>query len=368
MALDGLAAALAVIPVEGQGGVRLMPEEAVRLLERVGVVMEDDPLGMATDRVPLESLKFALRPALERLASTVSRSLDFCREQYFVEMPETLHLTGEAAAVPNLDAYLARQLQARVVPGLPAPARLTVAPAAAASWGETAPRAALAVGAAVGALGGRVLPARAAAFGLPRWLAVPVRRLLAGLAAAVALAWLGLSLAAGSLESRVTQAERRLELLRDELVDARTRLDEGEASRLERQLALEYARHNVRIDGVLKLLSRVVGGDVRLTELELPSLNASVLDVGTPLAPPAAPVLPREDGVLTLAGIVRTDRERLESALSRLIRDLEEAPYFEQVSLVEGIERDARSADFRLRCRIVQGLRTAAPLEVVARR
>jgi len=44
---------------------------------------------------------------LERLASSISRSLDFCREQYFVELPDNFALTGEGAAVPALDAYLA---------------------------------------------------------------------------------------------------------------------------------------------------------------------------------------------------------------------------------------------------------------------
>jgi hypothetical protein len=112
---------------------------------------------------------------------------------------------------------------------------------------------------------------------------------------------------------------------------------------------------------------------VALTELSLPSVNAGLLEVG--VAPPPAPdapvpvrLLPQEQDVLTLAGVIRMDRGRVESALSRVIVALESAPYFEQVALVRSEETDKGLASFQLRCRVRQGLRPDGVAKVVASR
>ncbi len=369
VARDGLAAALAVIPVEGRGSVRLTPEEATDLLTRVGWVADDEPFGMASEQVPLESLKFALRPVLERLASSISRSLDFCREQYFVEIPETIALTGEGANVPHLDAYLGTNLLTRFVRGVAWEGRLDVGGEDAERWSRAPELACVAAGAALGGLRGRVLPARAAALGLPRWFALPVRRVLAGAAVVLALACLAAEGQAVRMRARVAADGGRVAELAARLDAARRDWRVSEAGRAERQLVETFASRNVRADGILKTLSRAVGPEVTLTELSLPSLNGGLLELGAvPAAPVAGGEPPQERDLLTLSGVVRTDRERLETVLSRLIVALQNGPYFQNVSLVRSEEEEAGTASFQLRCRVRQGLRPAAGERVVANR
>ncbi|MHB8079176.1 MAG: hypothetical protein ACYDIE_07975 [Candidatus Krumholzibacteriia bacterium] len=369
VARDGLAAALALIPVEGRGSVRLTVDEAAELLTRVGWVADDEPFGMASEQVPLESLKFALRPVLERLASSISRSLDFCREQYFVEIPETIALTGEGATVPHLDTYLGANLLTRFERGIAWEGRLDVGGEDAARWAAAPELACVATGAALGGLRGRVLPARAAALGLPRWFTLPVRRVLAGAAVVLALACLATEGQTLRLRARVAADGAKVAALEARLDAARRDWRVTEAGRVERQLVEIFARGNVRADGILKTLSRAVGPDVTLTELNLPSLNGGLLELGAaPATAAPAGEPPPERDLLTLSGLVRTDRERVETVLSRLIVALENGPYFQNVTFVRSEEEGAGSATFQLRCRVRQGLRPAAAERVVANR
>lgn len=390
VARDGLLAALALIPVEGHGNVRLAPEEASALLDRLGVVLDDEPIGMATERIPLESFKYALRPALERLASSIGRSLDFCREQCFIEIPETLHLTGAGARVPGLDAWLSAHLLARIERGLPWQGWVDLSGADAAAWDAQPELAAVAAGAAVGALRGRALPARARQYGLPRWVNLPARRLAAAAVGVAALAWAAVGLQAGRAEHDAARwsAERAALTARLEAAQATAR--GWDATRLEQALAARHERGQIRVDGILKALSLAVPPGVTLSELDLPGLNGGLLDLGGAVVETASASagaagglaggggvaaaggagapggLPREDGVLTLKGEVRTDRERLETALSRLIVQLEQSPYFDNVIFVGSAEEDEGTSSFRLRCRIHQGLRPAGQTRVVA--
>jgi len=369
VARDGLAAALAIIPVEGRGSVRLTTQEAADLLTRVGWVADDEPFGMASEQIPLESLKFALRPVLERLASSISRSLDFCREQYFVEIPETIALTGEGANVPHLDTYLGANLLTRFVRGVAWEGRLDVGGEAAERWAQAPELACVAAGAALGGLRGRALPSRAWALGLPRWFTLPVRRVLAGAAAVLALACLVTEGQALRLRARVAADGARVTELQTRLEAARHDWRVTEAGRTERQLVEIFARGNVRADGILKTLSRAVGPDVTLTELSLPSLNGGLLELGAaPVAVQPAGELPQERDMLTLSGVVRTDRERVETVLSRLIVALENGPYFQNVTFVRSEEEEEGTASFQLRCRVRQGLRPAVAERVVANR
>lgn len=391
VARDGLLAALALVPVEGHGNVRLAPEEASALLDRLGVVLEDEPIGMATERIPLESLKYALRPALERLASSIGRSLDFCREQFFIEIPETLHLTGIGARVPGLDAWLSSHLLVRIERGQPWQGWVDLSGVEAAAWDARPELAAVAAGAAVGALRGRALPARARQYGLPRWVSLPARRLAAAAAGVAVLAWAAVGLQAGRAEHEAARWSAERAALAARLEAARATARDWDATRLEQALAARHERGQIRVDGILKALSLAVPPEVTLSELDLPGLNGGLLDLGgavvetapasagaagglagggaAPLGGPGAPGgLPREDGVLTLQGEVRTDRERLETALSRLIVQLEQSPYFDNVIFVGSAEEDEGISSFRLRCRIHQGLRPAGQTQVVAAR
>lgn len=391
VARDGLLAALAMIPVEGHGNVRLAPAEAAALLDRLGVVLDDEPIGMANERIPLESFKYALRPALERLASSIGRSLDFCREQCFIEIPETLHLTGDGARVPGLDVWLSSHLLARIERGLPWQGRVDLAGADAAAWDARPELAAVVAGAAVGALRGRALPARAQQYGLPRWVNLPARRLAAAAVGVAALAWAAVGLQAGRAEHEAARWSAERAALTARLEAARATARSWDATRLEQALAARHERGQIRVDGILKALSLAVPPGVTLSELDLPGLNGGLLDLGGAVVETAsasagaaggglaggggaaaaggsgAPVgLPREDGVLTLKGEVRTDRERLETALSRLIVQLEQSPYFDNVIFVGSAEEDEGTSSFRLRCRIHQGLRPDGQPRVVA--
>jgi len=369
VARDGFAASLAVIPVEGRGSVRLTTEEAAELLARVGWVADDEPFGMASEQIPLESVKFALRPVLERLASSISRSLDFCREQYFVEIPETIALTGEGANVPHLDTYLGTNLLTRFVRGVGWERCLDVDGENAECWSRAPELACVVAGAALGALRGRVLPARAGALGLPRWFTLPVRRVLAGVAVVLALACLVTEGQAMRLRARAAADSARVAQLEARLDAARRDWRVSEAGRAERQLVEIFARGNVRADGILKTLSRAVGSEVTLTELSLPSLNGGLLELeAAPAAAAPGGELPQERDMLTLSGVVRTDRERLETVLSRLIVALQSGPYFQNVTFVRSEEEKAGTASFQLRCRVRQGLRPATGERVVANR
>jgi Tfp pilus assembly PilM family ATPase len=382
LARDGLLSALAQVSVEGQGNVRLSADEAALVLDRCGVVFEDDPFGMATDRIPLESLKYALRPVLERLASTINRSLDFCREQFFIEIPDTIALTGEGALIPSFDEFLSAHVMARVRRGLAWQGRLDAPDANAALWDEHPGLAAIAVGAALGALAGRALPSRAAAFGLARWITLPIRRVLAVTAAALIAGALLIGARGEQLATRHGGDSAQLAALRTQIAAAQERYHLLEATLLERQLVTDFYRDNIRVDGILKVLSRSVGPDVTLTELDLPALNAGLFDRGGAPATGAAeagrasgaatggagPAASREEGMVSLSGLARTDRERVETCLSRLIVRLEQAPYFENVTFVQSAEAGERSASFQLRCRIRQGLRQEPRAKVVAGR
>ncbi len=369
VARDGFAASLAIIPVEGRGSVRLTSEEAAELLTRVGWVVDDEPFGMASEQIPMESLKFALRPVLERLASSISRSLDFCREQYFVEIPETIALTGEGANVPHLDTYLGTNLLTRFVRGVAWEGHFDAGGEDAECWSRAPELACVVAGAALGGLRGRVLPARAGALGLPRWFTLPVRRVLAGAAVVLALACLVTEGQAMRLRARAAADSARVAELEARLDAARRDWRVSEAGRAERQLVEIFARGNVRADGILKTLSRAVGSEVTLTELSLPSLNGGLLELGAASAVTTpGGELPQEHDMLTLSGVVRTDRERLETVLSRLIVALQNGPYFQNVTFVRSEEEAPGTASFQLRCRVRQGLRPGVGERVVANR
>ena len=110
----------------------LLYEQAEKIKHEVGIHLEKDDSETSGEVLrPVDPIKlqeepqdgpttqlisFWMRPILERLASEISRSLDYYRSQFNVERVNRVLLTGGGANLKNMTAYLSHELRLPVEP------------------------------------------------------------------------------------------------------------------------------------------------------------------------------------------------------------------------------------------------------------
>jgi type IV pilus assembly protein PilM len=86
------------------------PKMAEELKCRYGIPMGDDLPEFTESGVPFASLQALIRPAVERLATEIDRSIKYASRAYGIENIRRILLTGGSARLLNLEEYLSASL------------------------------------------------------------------------------------------------------------------------------------------------------------------------------------------------------------------------------------------------------------------
>lgn len=93
--------------ISDKGKVELSDEEAAEALFKVGVPKEGDSY---KDKLGYQQILSMLRPALERLAQEIARSLAYYTSQFHEAAVNNVLVAGELSLVPNIEEFLSREL------------------------------------------------------------------------------------------------------------------------------------------------------------------------------------------------------------------------------------------------------------------
>jgi type IV pilus assembly protein PilM len=86
-------------------------ESAERIKRDLGIPAESHHETIVDEPIDLSKMAFLIRPVLEKLASEISRSLDYYKTQFNVERIDRLLLTGGGANLKNIASYLGNELR-----------------------------------------------------------------------------------------------------------------------------------------------------------------------------------------------------------------------------------------------------------------
>jgi type IV pilus assembly protein PilM len=89
----------------------ILYEKAERIKQELGISSEAHDERTVDDSINLSKISFLVRPVLERLTAEIGRSLDYYRNQFFVEQINRVLLTGGGANLKNIASYLGDELR-----------------------------------------------------------------------------------------------------------------------------------------------------------------------------------------------------------------------------------------------------------------
>lgn len=336
---DELTEALRTIVVPGGETVHLTHERAQEIKYEYGIIDESMKGETTEEGIALEHVSIMMRPVLEKMLVEIRRSIDFCQEQFGVDPPERVFLSGGGATLGNLPDFLGSKLRLPVD---------FVDPAKGFEVGPYVPVEALhvgrlslasAMGTSMNLLGGRSYFAPAE-FVPPdyRYVRMSLRVALAASVVAV-VASLGLS----TISASRTGAQLATRTATLDRLSAAQQEYQGEADRIRlrmfrRDALLSLIGPEVPWGDLLKDLSHRVNAEVQLTSMQSVELP-----------------VPGSDGLVEhrvrFAGLISLRRGRLESITSELLEEFNDSPYFDDVRLeaVHALDDDVASLDFSCR-------------------
>ena len=89
----------------------ILYKKAERIKQELGIPSEAHDERTVDDSINLSKISFLVRPVLERLTAEIGRSLDYYRNQFFVEQINRVLLTGGEANLKNIASYLGGELR-----------------------------------------------------------------------------------------------------------------------------------------------------------------------------------------------------------------------------------------------------------------
>jgi type IV pilus assembly protein PilM len=338
---DELTDALRTIVIPGGETVHLSHERAQEIKYEYGII-DDSLKGETTDEgIALEHVAVMMRPVLEKMLVEIRRSIDFCQEQFGVDPPEKVFLSGGGAKLLNLSSYLGSRLRLPVE---------FIIPAAGFNTGDSARSEALqihrlslasALGMALNILGGKqyFTPVE---FIQPdyRYARMAMRLTAAAsvlvAASSIALAGLSVSQTNSQLESRRTTIERLTKMQQEYREEA----DRIKLRRFRRDALLSMIGPEVRWGSLLKDLSHRVSMDVQLNSMQ---------ELRTPIAGHQGLVEHR----VRFKGLISLRRHRLETITSDLLEEMTASPYLDDVRLETVKAVDDEVATVEVSCKLL---------------
>jgi type IV pilus assembly protein PilM len=336
---DELTEALRTIVVPGGETVHLTHERAQEIKYEYGIIDESMKGEETEEGIPLEHVAIMMRPVLEKMLVEIRRSIDFCQEQFGVDPPERVFLSGGGATLGNLAEFLSSKLRLPVD---------FVDPAKGFEVGPYVPVEALhvgrlslasAMGASMNLSGGRSYFAPAEFVPSDyRYVRMGLRASLAASVVAV-VASLGLStISASRTGAQLATRTATLERLSVAQEKYRVEADQIRLRRFRRDALLSLIGPEVPWGDLLKDLSHRVDAEVQLTSMQTVELP-----------------VPGSEGLVEhrvrFAGLISLRRNRLESVTSDLLEEFNDSPYFDDVRLeaVYTLDDDIASLDFSCR-------------------
>jgi type IV pilus assembly protein PilM len=89
----------------------LLYERAEKIKKEIGIPAETSPERVGEESIPVAKISVLMRPVLEKLATEISRSLDYYTNQFHEERIHRLLLTGGGANLKNVASYLTEELR-----------------------------------------------------------------------------------------------------------------------------------------------------------------------------------------------------------------------------------------------------------------
>jgi len=99
--------AMTGVLVSDHGKFELTYEEAEKLKLEVGIPVDTD--GAVRREISNTQLGSMLRPIIEKLAVETKHSIDYCKTQIKISVPDKIYITGSGALLKNLDNVLAKE-------------------------------------------------------------------------------------------------------------------------------------------------------------------------------------------------------------------------------------------------------------------
>jgi len=96
------------------GRLELSYEEAEHLKIEIGIPSQESGLASEKENISNMQILAMLRPVLERLASEIKRSFDYCKFQLKMKEPQKIYLTGGGSLLRNIDIFLKKELNVDV--------------------------------------------------------------------------------------------------------------------------------------------------------------------------------------------------------------------------------------------------------------
>ncbi len=332
---DELTDALRTIVIPGGETVHLTHERAQEIKYEYGII-DESLKGETTDEgIALEHVAVMMRPVLEKMLVEIRRSIDFCQEQFGVDPPEKVFLSGGGAKLINLSSYLGSRLRLPVE---------FIIPAAGFSTGDSARSEVLrihrlslatALGMALNILGSKqyFTPVEFIQSDY-RYVRMTMRLAAAAsvlvTASAIALASLSVSQTNSHLESRKTTIERLTKIQQE----YREEVDRIKLRRFRRDALLSLIGPEIHWGGLLKDLSHRVSMDVQLNSMQEQRISIA-----------------GNQGLMehrvNFKGLISLQRNRLETITSDLLEEMTASPYLDDVRLetVKAVDDDVATVE-----------------------
>ncbi len=334
-----LADSISTIVLPGGETFNLTRERTRAIVYEYGVISDVEEGDETDEGIPLDAIAVMMRPVLEKMLVEIRRSIDFCQEQFGVDPPRRIFLSGEGARMENFRDYLSTRLRLDVE---------FIDPSTGYQLDEGLSRQALrlqglslatTIGSALNVAGQTLIrPEQLVNHELP-WVQPAVRASGAGVALLSAMLVTFPLLTAKRAHQDVQDKQQALARLEQTRSQYRLQADEARERKFRHDALLSLIGPEFPWSGFLADLSTRVGTEVELTKMDVRTVVHEDLDW-------------TEDRV-AFTGKIALEMGRLEDITSDLLAAMNASPYVEDVRLDDVRAIDKRFAEVGFNCRLV---------------
>lgn len=333
--IDNLIQSLTSIVLPGGQSVSLDYGQAEKLLCDYGIVDEGGQEGETDGGIPLARIGVMQRPVLEKILMEIQRSLDFCQEQFALDLPDRIYISGSGALLKNMRGYLSSRLHLEVEFVNPLPTFMLGASLEAGRIMRDKIELAKALGCGLALMSGRgfFAPAELLA-GERKWVRSALR--IAAATAAGLSVGAFLLVSAGGKKTDTLLKEKAATLANLNRFE-RAHSDEARSIKLvrfKRNVLLQLLGPDLPWGTILKDLSNRLDSRVELSELAYVPAESGEARV-------------RFEALALAAG------DRIENTIADMITALNSSPFFTDVRLGGVRKLKGRLAQVELDCRVV---------------
>lgn len=316
-----LYAALAGASAADNGKIEITSEKARRLIREYDILVDASiELGdglKAGQIIPL------LRPLLEEAARELTRSFEYFKSEFGLDIPEILYLTGGGANLKNFDVYLSGQLKIKIVK-LPLPESLDIKNVDAEKFALSANQLSNVLGLGLSVSGINLLPRqiRSRKSELIQKSSLRIAAIAAG--AVFVFSWCVINFQISDYKKRLKIANLHLQSV-EEIKTLKRAVD------LKEDLINRIHAGKVPSGSLLKLIGAVMPASIMLDEFDFNQAARS----------------------LRLKGIISAGKDSVEKVLTDFMSNLESSKFVLEANLINSKEADGINT-FEIKCNLAR--------------